>query len=233
MTQYYPGMMLVFGLSWESNLVWKWSSPPNDASWTGWVNKEGVVVYDPLAIVRVKLEFSVFTVNKNHSLMQANYVSGNAAGSPWKDLGGKLNGPPIAVNSKGVVHIFHVGTDHALYHKTWDGVSYSPGDLTYTKLEAKTRFRPGSLAAVSLGEEEATLFAIGLLDSSLYRFHWTLANGWGEAEKLTGLWDGCLSLTSHKPGCWDLFGLNMKSGINHLSFGKSCSCPITNTLHRD
>ncbi|KIJ33613.1 hypothetical protein M422DRAFT_112975, partial [Sphaerobolus stellatus SS14] len=134
-------------------------------------------------------------------------------------LGGCLPDVPAVTKSKGgVVHIFHVGTDHCLYYKSWNGVAYTPSESTYESLGGTFR---GTPAAVSAGKGEVSCFAIGHLDGCLYHYHWTEESGWAKPEKLPGLWGSSLSAVSNQDGHWDVFGIDI-NGLNNSVFHRRC-----------
>ncbi|KAF8484198.1 hypothetical protein JB92DRAFT_3030700 [Gautieria morchelliformis] len=162
-------------------------------------------------------------VDTSHSLQHASFNFMVGGWSPWKKLGGKLLGPPAVANSKGTIHIFHIGADCALYHKIWDGVRYTP-DQGYERLGGTFIHTP---AAVSAGAEEVSVFAVGLTDGRLHHYHWKSSSGWDPVAELPGLWAGTPSTVSHQEGCWDVFGVApSEATINHVSYNKGEQLPL-------
>jgi hypothetical protein len=207
MTSVAPKRANVHLLGLDHALYWKYKSPSNERAWSQWHRAGGTWIYDAVSCSRVLNELSVFVVDTNHRLNQSNFnLITTADLSPFKNLGGKLSGPPVVCNSKGTLHIFHIGTDYAIYHKSWDGGRYSPDEQRYQKLAGFF----AHLTAVSAGEGEVDIFGIGLTDDCLYRYHWSSSDGWGKLEKMPGRWSSCLSSASQKEGCWDIFGLDMQ-----------------------
>jgi len=224
MTSNAPGQMRTFGIGYDSNLWWKQNQPPNDINWTGWaplLTAGQLWIYDPVSVSRTQGETSVFVVSYiGHNLYQMNFnASAPNAVTPAKNLGGCFPGPPAVTKSRGggIAHIFHVGTDHCLYYKSWDGANYSPGETTYEKLEGLFRDTP---AAVSAKQGEVSCFAIGQVDGCLYHHHWTQESGWAKPEKLPGFWGGSLSAVCDQDGHWDVFGLDMDGKVSFVSNSK-------------
>ncbi|KIJ46173.1 hypothetical protein M422DRAFT_46242 [Sphaerobolus stellatus SS14] len=221
MTSPAPGQMKTFCLGYDSQLYWKKNTPGNDSAWTKPWNVLScpghLWMYEPVSVSRIQNETSVFVVDLNgHGLCQLNFNPGAPdTVTPLKILGGCLPGVPAVTKSKGgVVHIFHVGTDHCLYYKSWNGVAYTPSESTYESLGGTFRDTP---AAVSAGKGEVSCFAIGHLDGRLYHYHWTEESGWAKPEKLPGLWGGSLSAVSNQDGHWDVFGIDINGHVNCVS----------------
>ena len=131
---------------------------------------------------------------------------------PWKSLGGKLIGPPaVAKRHAGILHIFHIGSDHAIHHKVWDGVVYSPAD-GFEKLDGEFSHSP---TAVSTGREDVSVFAIGL-DNRLHHYKWNSSSGWGAVEKLPGHWAVSPKAVSDQLGQIDVFGIDGGGNITRV-----------------
>ncbi|KAF8523857.1 hypothetical protein JB92DRAFT_2704477 [Gautieria morchelliformis] len=180
-----------------------------------WIN-------EPVTIKRIDGEVDIFMMDYNYGLQHSsfNFLIGHGIG-PWKNLGGKLLSPPAVANRKGTVHIFHVGTDRALYHNSWDGANHSPferllGEVMHTH----------SPAAVSAGAQEVSVFAVGLADARLYHYHWSSTSGAGkqsDLETISGSFHS-VDCISWGPGRIDIFGSNLASGVSHKAWdGKTWS----------
>jgi hypothetical protein len=114
---------------------------------------------------------------------------------PWKDLGGKLSPPAIAKRKGGILHIFRIGGDHAIHHKSWDGVVYSPAD-EYEKLGGEFAH---TTTAVSTGQDDVSVFAVGL-DNQPRHYQWRSSSGWSSAETLPGHWASTPKAVSDQVG---------------------------------
>ena len=158
----------------------------------------------------------MFMVSLRGSLKQSNFDLENTGDlGPWKNLGGELTGPPAVTKREGgILHIFYIGTDHALYHKAWDGVVYTPAE-GFEKLEGEFINTP---TAVSTGPDDVWVFAIGQ-NNRIYRYHWQSAAGWSAKEELPGHWVKFAKAISARPGSIDVFGIDASQGgnITHIS----------------
>lgn len=195
----------------KDNPVPDTSQPP---SWAGVEGPHGQWCYQPIVISRVHDEYSCFLVNNDHHLVQSNFdqtMSSNM--DAYIDLGGKLRGPPCVCNRHGTLHIFHVGLDHALYHKYWNGMDYTPEE-GFERIEGLFR---DSLAAASSGPNEVSVFAHGAASGSLHHLKWIEGKGWHKEEDLPGIWAGALSAISDQQGHLDVFGINENSAVNHVA----------------
>ena len=180
-----------------------------DTQWPGWSAVGGTWIGEPVTIKRIDGEGDIFMTDINHSLNHSIFNAGQGL-RPWKNLGGKLYGPPAVANSKGTIHIFHIGHDRALYHNSWNGTDYTE----FEKLGGVFMHTP---AAVSVGQNSVSVFAVGLTDGLLHHYQWKSDSGWAPVEKLPGLWAGTPSAVSDQAGCWDVFGVNTNRMINHVS----------------
>ncbi|KAF8513205.1 hypothetical protein JB92DRAFT_233821 [Gautieria morchelliformis] len=207
-----PGRINVFGLGTDHALYWKYKVPTDDKAWTAYHGSGGKWVHEPVTVSRVLNEISVFMVDEAGALKQSDFdLVNNGDLGPWKNLGGKLSGPPaIAKRKGGILHIFHIGGDHALHHKAWDGVVYSPAD-EYEKLAGEFTHTP---TAVSTGRDDVSVFAI-TLDNRLCHYQWKSSSGWGSAETLPGHWADSPKAVSDQVGSMDVFGLDAGGNVTH------------------
>ncbi|KIJ48112.1 hypothetical protein M422DRAFT_163040 [Sphaerobolus stellatus SS14] len=180
-----------------------------------------VWLYEPVSIGTGPNTLAIFTVGNNQDLWQTNFnLQTTADISPWVSLGGRASCPPVVALRKHFVHIFYVGVDHMLYHKMWDGGKYIPANKgEFEKIGGPFLGGPlHSLAAVSATPDTITVFGIGAKDSKLYRYDWTEGKGWGKADVLPGLWADSLKAVTVASPYWDVFGLSIGGGINHVHF---------------
>ena len=208
-----PTHMAAFVLNTERGLyrTYKNDGDPDTAWLKGWGREGGVWLRDLVTIKRIDGEVDIFALDVNNTLNQSNFnfLIGHGIGA-WKNLGGKLVSLPAVANSKGTIHIFHIGIDHALYHNSWDGTNHTP----FERLDGVFAHTP---AAVSAGEKQVSVFAVGLTDGHLYHYHWNSHSGWAPVEKLPGTWAGNPCTVSDMTGCWDVFGVDPSGKINHIS----------------
>ena len=210
-----PTHIAAFILSTDSALWrhYKADGAPDTAWPPAWYREvtNGIWIREFVTIKRIDGEVDIFALDVNHSLNQSNFNFLSDHGMrPWKNLGGKLVTVPAVANSKGTIHIFHIGTDHALYHNSWDGTTHTP----FEKLDGIFAHTP---AAVSAGEKEVSVFAVGLTDGLLHHYHWSSRSGWAPVEKIPGIWAGTPCAVSDSDGSWDVFGVDPSGNINHVS----------------
>ena len=215
MTSLAHGRVNVFVLGADHGIHWAYGG--GGKAWTSYhVNAAKGWRHGPITISRVQDEISAFTVNnKSSSLYHSNFDLVNMGDlGPWKNLGGSILGQPAVANRNGTLHIFFTGADHAIYHKAWDGVVYTPESVgSFDKLEGDFAHPP---TAVSAGGEEVSVFGLGREDHTLYHYHWKSSSGWGPVEKLPGQWAGSLKAVSDNPGSLNVLGLAAGGNINHL-----------------
>jgi hypothetical protein len=208
-----PGRINVFGIGPDHALYWKYKIPTDEKAWIAPHAAGGKWVHDPVSVSRVVDEISVFLVDEAGALKQSNFDLVNIGDlGPWKDLGGKLSAPPgIAKRKGGILHIFHIGGDHAIYHKSWDGVVYSPAD-EYEKLGGEFAHSP---TAVSTGQDDVSVFAVGV-DNQLCHYQWHSTSGWSSAKTLPGHWVSTPKAVSDRVGSIDVFGLDAGGNVTHV-----------------
>ncbi|KIJ42698.1 hypothetical protein M422DRAFT_254139 [Sphaerobolus stellatus SS14] len=181
----------------------------------------GTWCYSPYVISRIQDEYSCFLVSESHELCQSDFDQTTSVGMPaFRGLGGQLSSPPFACNRKasGTLHIFHVGMDKALYHKAWDGINYYP-EGCWERLEGKF-LDGGACAAVSCGDDEVDVFAIGATTGKLHHYHWKEGAGWKLEEDLPGYWWGDVAVVSPENGKINVFGVDDSSQIHRVVCSK-------------
>ena len=129
----------------------------------------------------------------------------------WESLGGVLLSAPQGVTwGPNRLDVFAVGTDHAVYHKWWDGSHWGGWEsLSGVLISAPT--------AVAWGPNRLDLFGIGT-DNAVYHKWWDGAN-WGGWESLGGSVFSDVSGVSWADGRLDLFALGTDSAVYRKRFG--------------
>ena len=127
--------------------------------------------------------------------------------------------PPAVTNRKETLHIFYIGEDRALHHKSWDGQTYKPPGTEYETLGGTYAHTP---TAVTTGPSEVSVFATGQLDNALYHYHWTVGSHWSGPEKLPGHWAESPKAISDQPGHMDVFGIDPDGNLIRVSFSTLC-----------
>ncbi|KAF8513207.1 hypothetical protein JB92DRAFT_2830460 [Gautieria morchelliformis] len=217
-----PGRINVFGLGTDHGLWWKYKAPTDEKGWTDYHGGGGKWVHEPVTVSRVLNEISVFMVDEAGALKQSDFDLVNIGDlGPWKDLGGKLSGPPaIAKRKGGILHIFHIGGDHALHHKAWDGVVYTPR-TGMTSLKSSSGWGsaetlPGHWAdsPKAVSDQVGSMDVFGL-DAGGNVTHAFCRNGkdWS-LQRLSGSFRS-LDAISLAPGCVDFFALGDSKTIFH------------------
>jgi hypothetical protein len=216
-----PGHISIHCLGTDHRILRHYKGPenPDTVQPPSWANipeeaQKGTWCYQPFVISRVLNEYSCFLVNDKHQLVQTNFdltMSHNM--DPIVILGGRLKAQPFVCNQAGTLHIFHVGMDHALYHKIWDGAAYFPSE----GFERIGGVFKEHVTATSTSQNQVSLFAIDAETGLLKHYKWKKGRGWYKEAHIPGSWAGALSAVSAKEGQWDLFGINVESAINHVS----------------
>ena len=211
-----PKRINAFILAPDHSLHWTYKDPANDTNWAGWHQSGGNWIYEPVTISRVTNHITIFMVAQDQSLQQSHFdlVEWGDMG-PFSNIGGKLIAPPAVTNRKGTLHIFYIGVDRALYHKSWDGQTYKPPGKEYERLGGTYTRTP---TAVTTGPSEVSVFATGHQDNALYHYHWKAGSHWSGPEKLPGHWAESPKAVSDQPGHIDVVGIDPGGNIIRVSF---------------
>jgi hypothetical protein len=153
-------------------------------------------------------QYSVFGVGLDIALWT---YSTNTPG--WKSLGGGItSSPAISVGCTTPMEAFVVGTDRALWHKTWDGSSWTGWS---------------SLGGILLSPPAVTVRAPGLLDvyvvgtdNALWG-SWCSSGEWTTWGKLGGSLKSPLAATSWDSNRRDIFGIGLDNAIWHIAWDKT------------
>ncbi len=125
---------------------------------------------------------------------------------------------PFAVSwGSNRLDIFGVGTDGAMFHKTWDGSGWRPSVTGWERQGGAFTSPP---AVVAWGANRLDVFGLGT-DGSMFHKAWdgdawqpSLA-GW---EPQGGVFTSPPSVVSWGPGRLDVFGLNLDHAVSHKAF---------------
>jgi hypothetical protein len=217
-----PKRINAFVLAPDHSLHWTYKDPANDTNWAGWHQNAGKWIYEPVTISRVTNHLNAFMVAEDHSLEQAEFdlVEWGDFG-PFSSIGGKLIAPPAVTNRQGTLHIFHIGEDRALHHKSWDGKTYKPPGKEHERIGGTFTHTP---TAVTTGPSEVSVFAVGHHDNALYHYHWKAESQQWRAEKLPGHWADSPKAISDQPGHIDVFGLDTNGNILRVSLSMLYNC---------
>lgn len=118
----------------------------------------------------------------------------------WETLGGTLTSPP-AVSSRGAhkLDVFVRATDGALYHKLWNGSTWSNWESLGGEL------KEGSApAAVSWSEDRIDVF-VRWVDDQLHHKFWRKRHGWSNWESLGGTLTSSPAVSSRGTNRLDVF----------------------------
>ena len=121
---------------------------------------------------------------------------------------------PVVAWGSNRLDVFVPGTDHALYHKAWDGAAWQP---SVTGFEAQGGICLGAPQAVSWGADRLDIFVTGT-DSALYHKWWN-GSAWGPSvdgfESLGGLCVGDPRAVSRAPNRLDVFVVGTDRALYH------------------
>ena len=125
----------------------------------------------------------------------------------WESLGGILISPPQVVSwGPDRLDVFAQGTDHALWHRWWDGSSWGGWESLGGVLTS-----PPSV--VSWGPNRLDLFALGQ-DHGLWHRWWD-GSSWGGWESLGGVLTSPPSAVAWAENRLDIFALGQDHGLWH------------------
>jgi hypothetical protein len=125
----------------------------------------------------------------------------------WESLGGTVVSPPATVSwGPDRLDVFALGTDHALWHRWWDGANWGGWESLGGVLTSPPE-------AVSWGPDRLDVFALGT-DHALWHRWWDGAN-WGGWETLEGVLTRRPQAVSWAPDRLDVFGVGMDNAVWH------------------
>jgi hypothetical protein len=149
----------------------------------------------------------------DESSLQAAAGSYRAASSTWTSLGGVLtSGPDASSWGSSRVDVFVRGTDNALWHRSWNGTSWSSWDSLGGILTSNP-------SAVSQGPNSIDVFVRGT-DKGIWHRAW---NGtvWSPWDPVGGIATSGPDAASWAPGRLDLVVRGTDNGLWHRSWNGS------------
>ncbi len=175
-----------------------WSgTPPTTRPWAPPENQQVVKNYKHPSVVAPPR----YDTNLNEPQQPA------AAWGGWESLGGILISPPSAVAwVSNRLDIFALGSDHALWHKWWDGANWGGWESlggVYVSAPSVVSWSPNRLDIFALGQ-----------DHGLWHKWWDGAN-WGGEEFLGGIYTSPPNATSWGPNRLDIFALGQDHAVWH------------------
>jgi hypothetical protein len=133
--------------------------------------------------------------------------------STLSQAGVRASGPVVAWGANRL-DAFVIGTDSALYHKWWDGVSWGPSITDYEYMGGICTTRP---EAVAWGPNRLDVFLLGT-DHALYHKWWDGAS-WGPSitdyEYMGGICLAAPKAVAWGPNRLDVFVLGTDSAVYH------------------
>jgi hypothetical protein len=121
----------------------------------------------------------------------------------WESLGGILVSQPKALAwGPNQMDVFAVGTDHAVWHRSWQGAGWGRWESLGGVVDSPPE-------VVAWGPGRIDLFAVGTDHAMWHR--WWNGGSWGGWESLGGVLDSPPSVVAWSPNRLDAFAL----GTNH------------------
>jgi Common central domain of tyrosinase len=125
----------------------------------------------------------------------------------WESLGGILASPPGAVSwGPNRLDVFVVGTDHAMWHRWWDGAAWGGWESLGGILASPPE-------AVSWGPNRLDVFVVGT-DHAMWHRWWDGA-AWGGWESLGGVLTWPPRAVSWGPDRLDVFAVGTDNAVWH------------------
>jgi hypothetical protein len=149
----------------------------------------------------------------DNSIIVALRVQGNTVTQiplqwwPWQSLGGiVLSAPEAVARGPNRLDVFAVGTDHAMWHRWWDGNAWGG----WESLGGVLTSRPN---AVAWGPNRLDAFVVGTDNAVWHR--WWDGNSWGGWDSLGGSVFSEVSAVSWGAGRLDLFAIGTDNAVWH------------------
>jgi hypothetical protein len=121
--------------------------------------------------------------------------------------------------------IFGLGTDDAMYHKAWNGSSWTPSSAGWDYLGGRFNSPP---SAVSWGPGRLDIFGLGT-NNNMYHKSWE--NGWGPSatswEWLGGIFNSPPAVCSWGRNRIDVFGLGTDDQMYHKAWNGRWNPSVT------
>ena len=132
----------------------------------------------------------------DESSLQAAAGSYRSAGAAWQSLGGTLtSGPDVTSSSASASDVFVRGTDNALWHRSWNGTSWSAWDSLGGILTSNP-------SAVSQGPGRLDVFVRGT-DNAIWHRAWN-GTAWSSWDSVGGIATSGADVTSWALGRIDV-----------------------------
>jgi hypothetical protein len=149
----------------------------------------------------------------NNSVILGVRVQGNSVTqvpltwSSWGSLGGTVTSPPTAVSwGPNRMDVFAKGTNHALWHRWWDGSAWGGWESLGGVLTSPP-------AAVAWGPNRLDIFALGQNHGLWHR--WWNGSSWGGWESLGGVLTTQPHAVAWGPNRLDVFGIGLDTALWH------------------
>ena len=142
----------------------------------------------------------------------------NPSGLNWEALGGKFTSPPTVVAwGPNRLDIFGLGTDRQMYHKAWNGSSWSPSTAGWEPLGGIFTSPP---AVVAWGTNRLDIFGLGT-DRQMYHKAWG-GSSWSPStagwEPLGGIFTSPPAVVAWGTNRLDIFGLGTDKQMYHKAW---------------
>jgi peptidoglycan/xylan/chitin deacetylase (PgdA/CDA1 family) len=185
----YAGSALhIYGRGTDGQL---WRRVRTDGTWAAWAKVGGLVMSSaPAAVGRADGRVDVFSRDASDRLYTRTYRPAAGWGA-WTSLAGYLYSAPSAVIASGVLHVFTVGTDSAVWTRSLSGSTWS----SWTSIGGQTYSAPAAATDPSAGRPMAFIRDAASNDLHVNTYNGTWS-GWQPAIGSTDeLVDGPTAVT--------------------------------------
>ncbi len=133
------------------------------------------------------------------------------------NLGGTFASPPVAVETDGShLHVFGLGTDYAVYHKTFDATiqgTLSQWTPNWERVGGNFMSTP---VVVSTSAARIDLFGLGI-DQSMVHASWN-GTSWSDWDELGGCFTATPVVLPTSDGKFDIFARSLDYKLYHLTY---------------
>lgn len=146
-----------------------------------------------------------------------NSSSDAPAAGAYVNLGGIFASPPVAVAlSESRLDVFGLGTDYAVYHKTFDASIANPASQWTPDWERLGGNFMSTPVVVSTGAQQIDLFGLGI-DQGMVHISW---NGtvWSDWDELGGCFSSPPVVLPTATGTFDIFARAIDYKLYHLAY---------------
>jgi hypothetical protein len=135
----------------------------------------------------------------------------------YTDLGGIFASPPVAVETDGNhLHVFGLGTDYAVYRKSFDATNPSPAAQWTPNWERIGGNFMCTPVVVSTGPSRIDLFGLDI-DQSMVHSTWN-GTSWSAWDELGGCFSGTPIVLPTIDGKFDIFARAIDYKLYHLAY---------------